>query len=149
MKCRLILEEERRSIKAIDREYPNILTTYSTMILRDSLRGSLFAGLLASDLSTIDPTRRIANGLRCNLTPPKRHWHPRLCARAFLASPWANGSMSVCLGSSAAGGPASESGTSFTAHASAHDPKVSLFSFVSARWAQGEFGFFRGRGCQQ
>ena len=33
-----------------------------------------------------------------------------------------NGSMSVCLGSSAAGGPASESGTSFTAHASAHDP---------------------------
>lgn len=30
--------------------------------------------------------------------------------------------MSVCLGSSAAGGPASESGTSFTAHASAHDP---------------------------
>ena len=113
----------------------------------NSLRGSLFAGLLASDLSTIDPTRRIANGLRCNLTPPERHWHPRLCARAFLASPWANGSMSVCLGSSAAGGPASESGTSFTAHASAHDPKVSLFSFVSARWAQGEFDFFRGRGC--
>ena len=61
-------------------------------------------------------------GIRCRLTPPKRHWHVRLCARAFLASPWANGSMSVCLGSSAAGGPASESGTSFTAHASAHDP---------------------------
>ena len=74
------------------------------------------------DLSTIDPTRRIAKGLGCNLTPAKRHWHLRLCARAFLASPWANGSMSVCLGSSAAGGPASESGTSFTAHASAHDP---------------------------
>ena len=57
----------------------------------NSLRGSLFAGLLASDLSTIDPTRRIANGLRCNLTPPTRHWHLRLCARAFLASPWATG----------------------------------------------------------
>ena len=61
------------------------------------------------------------DGLESDFT--ERHWGLRLRARAFLASPWAKGSISVCLGSSAAGGPASESGTSFTAHASAHDPK--------------------------
>ena len=44
-------------------------------------------------------------------------------AGTFLASPWAKGSMSVCLGSSASGGPAPEAGTSLTAHASAHEPE--------------------------
>ena len=33
-KCGQILEDERRSTKAIDREYPNISATYSTMILK-------------------------------------------------------------------------------------------------------------------
>ena len=61
------------------------------------------------------------DGLESDST--ERHWGLRLRARAFLASPWAKGSISVCLGSSATGGPALESGTSFTAHASAHDPK--------------------------
>ena len=82
------------------------------------------------------------NALKRNRTPPKRPWHLRLRARTFLASPWAKGSMSVCLGSSAPGGPASESGTSFTAHASAHDPQGKFLSLESARWAQGDFPFF-------
>ena len=95
-----------------------------------SHRRSLFAGLLVFriDLSIIDPTRRI--GLTCNRTPPKRHWDSELrlpARRAFLASPWAKGSMSVCLGSSASGGPAPEAGTSLTAHASAHEPKEDFF----------------------
>ena len=34
MKCEQILEDERRSTKAIDRGYPNISATYSTMILK-------------------------------------------------------------------------------------------------------------------
>ena len=34
MKCEQILEEERRPTKAIDREYPNLSATYSTMILK-------------------------------------------------------------------------------------------------------------------
>ena len=65
------------------------------------------------------------------------------------------GSISVCLGSSAAGGPASESGTSFTAHASAHDPKVTFFCceramgprrvFISFESAGGKCCFLRGK----
>ena len=34
MKCEQILEEERRSTKAIDHRYPNLSATYSTMILK-------------------------------------------------------------------------------------------------------------------
>ena len=93
------------------------------------------------------------DGLESDST--ERHWGLRLRARAFLASPWAKGSISVCLGSSAAGGPASESGTSFTAHASAHDPKANFFCCeramgprrvsISFESAGGKCCFLRGK----
>ena len=56
------------------------------------------------------------------------------------------GSISVCLGSSAAGGPASESGTSFTAHASAHDPKVTFFCCERAMGPRRVFISFESAG---
>ena len=34
MKCEQILEEKRRTTKAIDHKYPNLSATYSTMILK-------------------------------------------------------------------------------------------------------------------
>ena len=108
----------------------------------NSPRRSLFACLLVLDLSIADPTRRIGIELHGTALGTETPYACPGLSRFTLGK----GSMSVCLGSSAAGGPASESGTSFTAHASAHDPKVNFFCCERAMGPRRVFISFESAG---